>query len=64
MNGATTVITRAAERAAALGITIVNSAGNSGDNASHNTLGAPADGFNVIAAGAVSSSGSRVRGWH
>jgi hypothetical protein len=60
MNGATTVITRAAERAAALGITVVNSAGNAGDNASHNTLGAPADGFNVITAGAVSSSGSRV----
>jgi serine protease AprX len=60
MNGATTVITRAAERAAALGITVVNSAGNAGDNTSHNTLGAPADGFNVITAGAVSSSGSRV----
>jgi hypothetical protein len=60
MNGATTVITRAAERAAALGITVVNSAGNAGDNASHNTLGAPADGFNVITAGAVSSSGTRV----
>jgi len=60
MNGSTTVITRAADRAAALGITVVNSAGNAGDNASHNTLGAPADGFNVISAGAVSSSGARV----
>ena len=59
MNGATTVITRATDRAAALGITVVNSAGNAGDNASHNTLGAPADGFNVITAGAVTSSGSR-----
>ena len=59
MNGATTVITRAADRAAALGITVVNSAGNAGDNASHNTLGAPADGFNVITAGAVTSSGTR-----
>ncbi len=59
MNGSTTVITRAADRAAALGITVVNSAGNAGDNASHNTLGAPADGFNVITAGAVTSSGTR-----
>jgi|GEM_PF-220399 len=59
MNGATTVISRAADRAAAMGIVVVNSAGNSGDNTSHNTLGAPADGFNVITAGAVTSSGSR-----
>jgi serine protease AprX len=60
MNGVNPVITRAADRAAALGIVVVNSAGNDGDNSSHNTLGAPADGFNVITAGAVSSSGSRV----
>jgi hypothetical protein len=38
----------------------VNSAGNEGGNASHNTLGAPADGDSVIAAGAVGYSGSRV----
>jgi hypothetical protein len=59
MNGLTTTITRAADRAAQLGIVVVNSAGNAGDNPSRNTLGAPADGFNVIAVGAVTSSGAR-----
>ena len=59
MNGSTTVISRAADRAVQLGITVVNSAGNAGDDPSHNTLGAPADAFNVITAGAVTSSGTR-----
>lgn len=59
MNGLATLITRAADRAVAMGITVVNSAGNAGDNPSHNTLGAPADGFNVISAGAVTSTGTR-----
>jgi serine protease AprX len=58
MNGNTTVITRAADMAVARGIVVVNSAGNSGYNASHNTLGAPADGDSVITAGAVSSGGT------
>lgn len=60
MNGSTTVITRAADRASQMGIVVVNSASNSGYvDPPANTLGAPADGFNVIAAGAVTSSGTR-----
>ncbi|MGA2625068.1 MAG: SdrD B-like domain-containing protein [Bacteroidota bacterium] len=59
MDGNTTLITRAADRAVGLGIVVVNAAGNSGYNASHNTLMAPADGDSVITAGAVDASGSR-----
>ncbi len=59
MDGNTTIITNGADYAAHLGIVVVNSAGNYGDNTSHNTLGAPADGDSVIAAGAVGYSGSR-----
>lgn len=61
MNGVNTPITRAANRATDLGIVVVNSAGNDGDVAlPQNTLGAPADGFDVITAGAVGSTGTRV----
>ena len=60
MDGNTTVITNGADYAAYIGIVVVNSAGNEGYNASHNTLGAPSDGDSVIAAGAVNSSGGRV----
>lgn len=59
MDGNTTVITNGADYAAYIGIVVVNSAGNEGYNSSHNTLGAPADGDSVIAAGAVGSSGTR-----
>ncbi len=59
MDGNTTVITNAADYAAHIGIVVVNSAGNDGYNASHNTLGAPADGDSVITAGAVNYSGTR-----
>lgn len=59
MDGNTTVITNGADYAAFIGIVVVNSAGNAGYNASHNTLGAPADGDSVITAGAVNSSGTR-----
>ena len=59
MNGRTTVITRAAAMAVRRGIVVVNSAGNDGLNASHNTLGAPADGDSVLSIGAVSSTGTR-----
>ena len=59
MNGNTTLITRAADRAVGLGIVVLNSAGNGGVNASHNTLGAPADGDSVISVGAVDPSGLR-----
>lgn len=61
MNGRTSIITRAADRAFQMGIVVVNSAGNSGlVSLPQNSLGAPADGFNVIAAGAVDATGSRV----
>jgi subtilisin family serine protease len=59
MNGRTTVITRAAAMAVRKGIVVVNSAGNEGFNASHNTLTAPADGDSVLAAGAVDPAGNR-----
>jgi serine protease AprX len=60
MNGNATLITKAADRAVALGIVVVNSAGNEGaGDGIHNTLIAPADGDSVITAGAVTSSGVR-----
>ena len=60
MDGNTATITIGADLAVKRGIVVVNSAGNEGDNSSHNTLGAPADGDSVIAVGAVDASGSRV----
>jgi len=59
MNGDTAISTRAADLAVSLGVVVVNSAGNSGLDATHNTLGAPADGRGVIAAGAVDPAGIR-----
>jgi hypothetical protein len=59
MDGNTCRITIGADMAVLKGITVLNSAGNEGDNSSHNTLGAPADGDSVIAIGAVNSDGSR-----
>src|ERR1051326_6962328 len=59
MNGHTALITNAADRAVGLGIVVVNSAGNSGFNATQNTLVTPADGDSVIAAGALTSTGAR-----
>ncbi|MET0553276.1 MAG: S8 family serine peptidase [Vicinamibacteria bacterium] len=59
LDGDTAVSTRAADLAAERGVVVVNSAGNSGFDATHNTLGAPADGHGVIAAGAVDASGAR-----
>lgn len=56
MSGDSTVITKAANRAAERGLIIVNSAGNEYAHPSHNTLLAPADGFRVIAVGSVTSS--------
>ena len=55
MDGKTAVTTRAAERAVQLGVVVVNAAGNERGNAWGHII-APADGFNVIAAGAVDSS--------
>lgn len=59
MDGNTALITIAGDIAVSLGIVVVNSAGNSGFNSSHNTLGAPADGDSIITAGAVESNGQR-----
>lgn len=59
MDGNTARITIGADLAVGLGIFVANSAGNYGNNPSHNTLGAPADGDSVIAVGSVTSSGSR-----
>ncbi len=57
MDGKTAVTTRAANRAIALGVVVVNAAGNERRNAWGHII-APADGPLVIAAGAVDSSGT------
>jgi serine protease AprX len=54
MDGQTATITVAANTAAGLGIIVCNSMGNSGP--SSGTLSAPADAYNILACGAVSSS--------
>lgn len=55
MNGKTAIVTKAAELAfTQFGISTFTSAGNDG-NYSWHYIGAPADGFNVIAVGAVSN---------
>ncbi|MFO7444743.1 MAG: S8 family serine peptidase [Ignavibacteriaceae bacterium] len=54
MNGNTTIVTKAAEEAFRRGIVVITSAGNEGNN-SWRYITAPADGFNVIAVGAVTS---------
>lgn len=56
MDGNTTVVTRAADAAAAAGILVVNSAGNEGDS-EWNFISAPADGDSVFTIGAVNSAG-------
>lgn len=60
MTGHSTRITKAANIAVQKGMVVVNSAGNEGYHATHNTLGAPADGDLVIAVGSVNASGVRV----
>lgn len=59
MNGRTLLITRAAALAAYKGIVVSNSAGNNGNNTSHNTLGGPADADSIVTVGAVDLSGVR-----
>jgi subtilisin family serine protease len=54
MNGRTTVVTRAAVEAVRRGITVVNSAGNSGADPWHFVI-APADADTLITSGAVDS---------
>lgn len=58
LNGNTTIVTRAADFAAATGMLIVNSAGNEG-NKPWRYIGAPADGDSVLSVGAVDSLGRR-----
>jgi subtilisin family serine protease len=57
MNGRTTMVTRAADKAAAKGLIVCNSAGNSG-NTPWKFIGAPADGDSVLAIGAVDVKGT------
>lgn len=60
MDGRTAISTRAAARAARVGIVVVNSAGNGGTIAlPANTLAAPADADTVITVGAVTAQGVR-----
>jgi len=54
MDGKTTFISRGAEIAASKGMLVVNSAGNSGNNA-WKFIGAPADATSVISVGAVNA---------
>ena len=57
LDGNTTLITRAADFAAATGMLVVNSAGNEG-NSSWRFVGAPADGDSVLAVGSVNANGA------
>ena len=56
LDGNTATITIAADIMSSLGVLVVNSAGNSGPGPT--TIGAPADGDEVLAVGAVTSSGT------
>jgi len=56
LDGDTGITTRAADRAAALGVVVVTSAGNEG-NAAWRFITMPADGDSVIAVGGVTSEG-------
>ncbi|CAN5639943.1 hypothetical protein BH10BAC5_BH10BAC5_01520 [soil metagenome] len=55
MSGDSTLVTKGANLAVTKGMVVCNSAGNSGTNSTHNTLGAPSDGFKVICVGSVDS---------
>src|SRR5579862_4621059 len=57
MDGQTALISRAAAHGAALGIVVVNSAGNDRLRGDPNTLIAPADADSIITAGAVDGAG-------
>ncbi|MEQ8928161.1 MAG: S8/S53 family peptidase, partial [Fulvivirga sp.] len=57
MDGATTVITRAAELAFERGILVVTSVGNEGNNPDWLYLTAPADGPNVLSVGSIRQDG-------
>jgi subtilisin family serine protease len=59
MNGDSCIITIGADLAVNKGIIVCNSAGNEGFHATHNTLGAPADGDSVITVGSVNTNKNR-----
>ncbi|HEX2786558.1 MAG TPA: S8 family serine peptidase [Ignavibacteria bacterium] len=59
MNGDSCRITIAADLAVHKGIIVVNSAGNNGFDANHNTLNAPADGDSVLTIGSINFNGQR-----
>jgi subtilisin family serine protease len=58
MNGNTTIVTKAANLAFERGVTTFTSAGNEGNNKWQYII-APADGFNMIAVGAVDQTGNK-----
>lgn len=58
MNGQTAFITQGADIAFDKGMIVVNAAGNSGNDSSWRIVTAPADGFKVLAVGAVDASGN------
>ena len=55
MNGETTIVVKACELAFSKGVVTITAAGNEGNNSWHYIV-SPADGFNTIAVGAVTSS--------
>ncbi|MFZ1321233.1 MAG: S8 family serine peptidase [Ignavibacteria bacterium] len=59
MNGDSCFLTIAADLAVNKGILVINSAGNEGSHATHNTIMSPADGDSVIAVGSVTSTSTR-----
>ena len=59
MDGNTAVVSRAAEKAVARGIVVVNGMGNLGEYPDYNKMGAPADAEGVISVGAVDAAGRR-----
>lgn len=61
MNGRTTIVAKAAARAARLGVCVVTAAGNSGGNASWPYIASPGDADSIITAGAVDSNGILAR---
>lgn len=58
LDGHTAVITQAANIANSLGVIVVNSAGNEGDNPRWRKVTPPSDGDSVLAIGAVDANGS------
>lgn len=58
MDGQTAFITKGADIAFNKGMIVVNSAGNSGNDLTWRVVTAPADGFKVLAVGAVDASGN------